>query len=207
MSLIVITAPTSEPVSVADAKLSPSFRVSVATDDTPIGALITAARELGEAITKRAFMPTTFEYVLDEFPFGLRGYLRRYEIVLPCPPLVSVTSIKYIDANGTEQTLSPSVYTVLTYPDVSGQSEPGKVFLASGQSWPSIKDVPDAVRIRYVAGYATAAAVPGPIKTWITMRAGTMYDNPQAIVVGATVEKIQRDFIDGLLDPYRVISF
>jgi hypothetical protein len=34
-----------------------------------------------------------------------------------------------------------------------------------------------------------------------------MYDNPQAIVVGSTVMSIPRDFIDGLLDPYRVLSF
>lgn len=193
MALIVITAPTSEPVSVVDAKASPSFRVTVSGDDTPVGALITAARELGEAITKRAFMPTTFEYVLDEFPC--------FSVALPCPPLVSVTSVKYIDVNGAEQTLAVTEYTV----DVT--SEPGRVCLAYNKSWPGTRDVPNAVRIRYVAGYATALLVPGPIKTWITMRAGTLYDNPQGIVVGQTVMNVPRDFIDGLLDPFRVITF
>jgi len=35
------------------------------------------------------------------------------------------------------------------------------------------------------------------------MRVGTMYDNPQAIVVGQAVATVPRDFIDGLLDDYR----
>jgi uncharacterized phiE125 gp8 family phage protein len=200
MPLIVVTPPTTEPVTIAEAKLSPSFRVSVSGDDAQIGSLITAARELGEAITKRAFMPTTFEYVLDEFPYS-RGWLRQssFEIALPCPPLISVTSIKHIDSNGVEQTLAPTEYVVDT------NSEPGRVYLAYGKSWPSLRDTPNAIRIRYVAGYA--GAVPEAIKTWIKMRAGTMYDNPQAIVVGSTVMSIPRDFIDGLLDPYRVLSF
>jgi uncharacterized phiE125 gp8 family phage protein len=194
MPLIVITPPTSEPVTVPEAKESPAFRVTDAADDLAIGSLIKTARELGEAITKRAFLPTTYEYVLDEFPFS--------EIILPCPPLVSVTSIKYIDTNGAEQTLAPSTYAV----DVN--EEPGVVRLAYGKSWPGTRDFPNCVRVRYLAGYASATVVPAAIKTWIMMRAGTMYDNPHAIALGSTVMNvIPRDFIDGLLDPFRVVSF
>lgn len=189
MPLIVITPPTMDPVSVSEAKSHPAFHVDGSEDDSAIAGLIASARGKGEAITRRAFMPQTLELVLDEFP---------RVIVLPCPPLVSVTSIKYIDGDGVEQTLSASMYSVDT------SSEPGKIVEAYGQSWPSTRDIPNAVRVRYVAGYASAALVPAEIKTWITIIAATMYDNSQAIVVGQTVASIPRDFIDGLLDPYRI---
>jgi len=39
------------------------------------------------------------------------------------------------------------------------------------------------------------------------MLAGTLYDNPQGLVVGQTVMNVPRDFTDGLLDPYRIITF
>ena len=193
MALTLITPPTVEPITAAEAKASPSFRVSVATDDADITVLIKAAREIAETITRRAFITQTWELVLDGFPTG--------GIELYCPPIQSVTSIKYIDTDGEEQTLGPLLYSV------DDDSEPGLITPAYGETWPSTREQINAVRVRYVAGYGAAADVPAAIKTWIKMRAGTLYDNPQGIVVGQTVMNVPRDFIDGLLDPFRVISF
>jgi len=193
MGLILITPAAAEPIDVSEAKASPSLRVATATDDTDIGVLIATARDMAETITRRAFVTQTWEYVLDGFPTG--------GIVLPMPPLQSVTSIKYIDTDGTQQTLDALLYAVDT------DSEPGLVVPAYGESWPSTRDEVNAVRVRFVAGYGDAADVPAAIKTWIKMRVGTLYDNPQALVVGQTVMNVPRDFIDGLLDGYRVISF
>jgi uncharacterized phiE125 gp8 family phage protein len=193
MALIVITPPASEPVTPAEAKASPSFRVTGTTDDADITVLIKAARETAEAITRRALITQTLELVLDAFPTG--------GIDLYCPPIQSITSIKYIDTDGVEQTLSSALY------DLDSDTEPGMVAPAYGESWPATLDQINAVRVRYVAGYGAAADVPAAIKTWIKMRAGTLYDNPQAIVVGNLVTELKRDFVDGLLDPYRIITF
>lgn len=193
MALIVIDPPTSEPVTPAEAKASPSFRVVGATDDADITALIKTARETAEAITRRAFITQTLELVLDGFPTG--------GIELYCPPIQSVTSIKYIDTDGVEQTLSSDLY------DLDSDSEPGMVAPAYGESWPATQDQINAVRVRYVAGYGAAADVPASIKTWIKMRAGTLYDNPQGIITGTITATIHRDYLDGLLDPYRIITF
>jgi hypothetical protein len=57
--------------------------------------------------------------------------------------------------------------------------------------------------VRFVAGFGAAAAVPEDIKSWIKIMVGTMYDNPQALVVGQTVAAIPRNFVDALLDDYR----
>jgi hypothetical protein len=48
--------------------------------------------------------------------------------------------------------------------------------------------------------------VPEDIKTWIKITVGTLYDNPQAVVMGGfgqTMVPIPRTFFDALLDDYR----
>lgn len=113
------------------------------THDTLITSLITAAREFAEHYTGRALAAQTLEGALDCFPSC--DY-----VDLPMPPVASVTSIKYTDTAGVEQTLSPSAYALSLY----GLSN--RVNLAANSTWPSTQDVPDAVRVRFVAGYTTA---------------------------------------------------
>jgi len=193
MGLTLIQAPSEEPITVEEAKASPSLRVTTAAADTDIGTLITTARDTAETITRRAFITQTWELVLDGFPSG--------GIVLPMPPLQSVASIKYIDDNGDQQTLNALLYAV----DID--SEPGLVVPAYGESWPYTRDEVNAVRVRFVAGYGSKGDVPEAIKTWIKMRVGTLFVNSTTIVTGTIVEVLKRDYVDGLLDPYRVISF
>ena len=193
MGLILITPAAAEPIDVSEAKASPSLRVATATDDTDIGVLIATARDMAETITRRAFVTQTWEYVLDGFPTG--------GIVLPMPPLQSVTSIKYIDTDGTQQTLDALLYAVDT------DSEPGLVVPAYGESWPSTRYEVNAVRVRFVAGYGDASDVPEALKTWAKIRVGTLYAQREALVVGQTVMAVPRDFVDALLDSYRVYTF
>jgi len=193
MGLTLIQAPNEEPITVEEAKASPSLRITTAANDTDIGTLIATARDTAETITRRAFVTQTWELVLDGFPSG--------GIVVPLPPLQSVASIKYIDDNGDQQTLNPLLYAVDT------DSEPGLVVPAYGETWPSTRDEVNAVRVRFVAGYGSKDNVPEAIKTWIKMRVGTLFVNSTTIVTGTIVEALKRDYVDGLLDPYRVITF
>lgn len=190
MALTVISGPAEEPISVAEAKASPSLRVDATTDDVAIGGLITAARKMAEARALHAFVTQTLELVLDGFPDG--------GIEVPMPPLQSVTSVKYIDTDGVEQTLDSSLYAV------DADSIPGIIVPAYGETWPTdVRDEINAVRVRFVAGFGGAVLVPEDIKAWIKIMVGTMYDNPQALVVGQTVTSVPRNFVDALLDDYR----
>ena len=189
MALTLITPAAEEPITVAEAKASPSLRVATATDDTAIGTLITTARKLAETYTLHALVTQTWELVLDGFPTG--------GIIVPMPPLQSVSSIKYIDGNGDEQTLDALLYSV------DDDSIPGLIVPAYGETWPVTRDEVNAVRVRFVAGFGDASDVPEDIKSWIKIMVGTMYDNPQAVIVGQTVETIPRNFVDALLDDYR----
>ena len=65
-------------------------------------------------------------------------------------PVASITSVKYTDLAGAEQTLAGSAYALSLYGD-SRRLAP-----TFGNTWPSTRDVPDAVRVRFVAGYTTA---------------------------------------------------
>src|SRR5512139_2020471 len=103
MGVKLITAPTSEPVTLAEAKAQ--CRVDISTDDVLIGNLITAAREYCELHDWRVYMPQTWELYLDDWP-------KTQNIEIPKPPLQSVTSFKYIDEDGVETTLDSGQYFV-----------------------------------------------------------------------------------------------
>ncbi|PUB82390.1 MAG: hypothetical protein DBP02_15160 [gamma proteobacterium symbiont of Ctena orbiculata] len=134
----VINPPVDEPLTLGEAKEHLREPASLSAHDTQIEALIKAAREYAEEYTRRAFITQTIEMRLDDFAD---------EIELPKPPLQSVISIEYFDADGVLQTLATSVYSVDT------TSTPGRVTLNDGESWPGTKDTTNAVIITFTAGY------------------------------------------------------
>lgn len=143
MAYKVVTAVATEPVSLAEARLQIKAD-SDTSEDTLITAWITAAREAAEHYTGRALAGQTLEMALDEFP--------AYEddvITLDMPPVATITSVKYTDTAGEEQTISASAYALSLY------GEARKLAPTFGNYWPSTQDIPDAVRIRYVTGYTT----------------------------------------------------
>lgn len=147
--LILIQAATVLPTDEATAKLF--ARIDHNVDDALVTAFIQSAVEKVQDYIRGALLEQTWELVLDAFPCE--------EIELPLPPLIEVTSVKYIDADGVEQTLDEDVYQVVK------DAERGRFSLAPGQTWPSTKcGINAAVRIRFKAGYGTVAtAVPRPI--------------------------------------------
>lgn len=167
----LITAPTAEPVSVAELKAH--LRVTHSADDSYLGTLIQAAREHAEQQTGRALAEQTREYTADAFPSS--GVLR-----LGFAPVVSISSVKYLDETGAEQTLAATVYTVDT------QSEPGALVLKVDKDWPDAAKLPAAVRVRYVCG-----AAPRPLlKQAILFIAAHWYEQRLPVNVGNIVNEI-----------------
>ena len=190
MALKLITAPTTYPVTLAEAKLH--CKVDASDDDALITALITAATEVCEQKLGRAIMAQTWEVTLDAFP----DYVE-----LTRTPVQSITSVKYYDTSGVEQTLSGSAYSFAQ--DDFGFARVDPVY---GTEWPTARDQINAVAVRYVAGYANAAAVPEGIKQWVKLMVSTMYENreTEAYSSRAVSTTVQMQFVDGLLDRYKV---
>ena len=188
MSLRLVTAPTTPALSLAEAKVH--LRVDSNAEDTLIESLVTAATDMAEQQTRRALMQQTWELTLDAFPTAFE---------LTRVPVQSIASVKYTDISGVEQTLGPSAYTL----DTSDGYGFAYVKPAYGTEWPSARK---GVKVRYVAGYADAAAVPEPIVQWIKLMVSTMFDNreTEAYSSRAVSTTVRMQFVDRLLDRYCV---
>ena len=143
----------------------------VSQDETLLSDFITTARQQAEEITGRALITQTWYYYLNDWPGD--DFIK-----LPYAPLASVTSVSYTDTDGTTSTLSSSDYSVDT------DSEPGRIVLDYGESWPSVSLAPkNPICVEYVCGYgATSASVPKPILIWIRALITFLYENRTAPV-------------------------
>lgn len=168
----VVTEPTAEPLS-RDA-LKSHLRITHDLEDDYLDGLITSARRWVEVYLKRRLVTATHRLTLDSF-YGARDCCDSYyysggEIRLPSPPLQSVSSVTYVDTNGSSTTHASSNYQADIY------SQPGRVKPVYGQSWPSARCQMNAVTIQYVCGYGAASAVPANIVHAIKMYAGLLYE-------------------------------
>lgn len=189
MSLKLITAPTTEPITLAEAKLH--LRVTNNSEDNLITALIKSAMGLCEEETCSLIMPQVWEKTLDNFPNAIE--LETY-------PVSSIVSVKYLDTSGVEQTLSSVSYTL----DNAGDRRSSWVVPAHGYIWPSTYSGINGVKVRFNAGYADAASVPQPLKQWMLLQIGHWYANRESVNIGSSVSKL--DYVDNLIHPYRLYS-
>lgn len=128
------------------------------------------------------------------------------EIELKFGPVSAVDSITYFDEDGVEQTLSTSLYEVIT-----GEIT-GHVIKAANTVWPTLDERRRAVKITYTAGFGDADTIPFPInhsiKKAITLLASHFYRNPSAtyaeprtIVVNRVIEYGLKEFVGFLRVP------
>lgn len=169
MALKINTEPTTEPLNIERVKTHLRLEEDEHEEDEYIEDLIKAARKDCEAFQNRAYITQTWELWLDGWPDG-------DEIKIPLPPLASVSSVKYYDTSDSEATFSSDYYFV------DSKSEPGRVVLKDGQSWPTTTLRPaNGVCVTFVAGYGAASAVPENIKRAILLLIGHLYENRETV--------------------------
>lgn len=169
----------SEPITTTEAKLH--LKVDVTDDDTLIDRLIKAARRSCEMYTERSFITQTWKAYGDSFP---------ETIELIKGPVISVTSVQYVDSDGVTQTYSTDDYTVDIQGDVAR--------IKPVDSWPDIDDIMNAVIVTYQAGYGSASDVPEDIKAAMLLIIGKLYQDREDTV------KRMPTHAQWLLDPYKV---
>src|SRR3990167_10126611 len=169
--LDLVTAPTSEPLSVADAKAH--LNVDFADDDAKIGNYISAARAAAEVVLKMSLLYTVWRYRIDgSFP---------WEIRLPIGPLRTATglSIAYVDDAGVSQALAASIYQV-------SLGDTGVIRPAYGETWPATRPMMDAVTVTFKAGEAAAADLRPAFIDAIRLEVGNRYAHRENQIVGVS---------------------
>ena len=205
MPLQLITPAAQEPVSILEARQH--LRVDFDDDDALISALISAARQAAEMLTGRQFITARWKLVLDSFPgpslmgvpAGVPFTLPGHAILLPKGPVQGVVTITYLDMAGVLQTMPAANYAQ----DLA--CEPARITPVFGQIWPIPLPQIGAVSVTFDAGYGAPEQVPEGIKSWIKLRVGSLYAHREDVAALSRGRIEPLPFLDGLLDPYRMV--
>lgn len=188
MAITTVTAASAEPVSLLEAKAH--LRLVGTDEDAYLAAIIPAAREAIENITGRAIVSTRFKLVLDSFPAC-------DTIELPRNPVSAVHSVKYYNASSVLTTFSSGSYIADT------SSEPARIVLKNGYSWPDTWSDINAVEIEFTAGYGDAGSdAPPSFRHAILLFLDHLYAN-RSVVQGTQVYEVPHT-ISLLVLPYKI---
>lgn len=198
MATTLVTPPAAEVITLAEAKAH--ARVEIDDDDGLIAGYAIAARVHLEGETRRAFLTQTWDLTLDYgWPVVREDGRHLNRIVLPRPPVQSVTSITYIDSAGATQTLAADQYKL-------AKASTGEWFVepAYGVTWPSVRSEMAAITVRFVAGYGSNPGdVPEPLRQAMLLLIGHFYENREAINIGNIVNELPFA-VAALVFPFRV---
>lgn len=192
MSLSVLVPPAGEIITVDEAKSQ--CRVTHGLDDAWFADdAIPAAVQAVEDRTARQLFRATLVQPLDRWPCSGVIELKR-------SPVVSVSSITYLDMAGATQTWAASNYRV-DAPNAR-TSRRARIGLAYGATWPSIQDVINAVSVTFIAGYGTSAdTVPPRLRRAMKMLIGHWYENRETVLVGTISKEVELGF-ESLIGDY-----
>lgn len=208
--MLTLVTPPVPVITVPDAKAH--LRVDHADDDLLIAGLLEAATSHVSETTGRAIGVQTWDLTLNapwdvyhhnqlSASYWLATGAGRYGLTglrLPKPPLRSVDSITYRDADGVNQTFAAGGY------EVGGVGAEGTVHLLEGVSFPSVYAGPGAIKVRFTAGY-DADTVPAGIRLAILLLVGHWYETRETVNIGNISGELPFT-TSALLAPYRVFA-
>lgn len=155
-----------DPVTLAVAKQHLRIDSATAAEDTELTAIISAATQYAEAITKRDLRGSTVTKVLSQFPYSSN----RTALGIPLykGPVASVTELKYFDTDDVEQTVAGSNYRIVTNYGMS------TLYPAMSGTWPTdCNNEPGNITLTYVID----GTIPEAIQQAILLIVGSLYEN------------------------------
>ena len=105
-------------------------------------------------------------------------------------PVTSVTSITYDSGASPRPTLAADQYMVIS------RQHGSYITPSYGAQWPTPRNIPEAIRIRFVAGYTD---VPEPLKHAIHMLVAHWYENREVL---SNMSEIPYG-VESLISPHR----
>lgn len=211
LALIVPPDYTAQPVVSLD-QAKAQLNVEHGEDDDLLRVMIDAAVrhiDAGNGWLGRALRPQTWEWRAAAFPAG--------EIVLPYPPQIAVSSVKYLDPDGVDTTLSSSTgYRVF---GLGVDTRCARIVPPYGGSWPAARCDIESVRVRFTCGYDASQVddddtplpdrLPETIVQWLLLVIGTLYAHRESVTAsaaGVNAIKALPPHILEMLSPLRVYS-
>ena len=137
----VSVQPLVEPITVEDARLHLDLDDNYY--DSQLSQLITVARKRVEQDSRRSLVSQTHVLSMDTFPTS--GVIE-----IPTAPVISVTSVTYVDTNDAVQTFSDTKYSV------DSNNTPSRIVINDGEDFPTVRGHYDDIKVTYVAGYGTS---------------------------------------------------
>lgn len=190
----LVTAPTSQIVTLDEAKEHLRLGCEPHPDDAYVGLLINAATLATENFIRQRLSTQTWDTFFDAFP-ALGNIFLLHDL----SPVQSITFIQYIDENNTTQTLSTDIY------ELDNASKPARIYEKDDQEWPDFLNIRNAVTIRSVVGYADASSVPEPIKQAIKIMIEGLYEHRSTVEPGVSIAEVPGQIAyEALLAPYRI---
>lgn len=196
MALTRVIAPTDEPLTLDEVR--EHLRIVGTDQDNYLARLIAAARSRAERITKRALITQTWRVTVDEFPEWFN---------IPKAPLQSVLSINYLDSDGATVALYDSSSPQVGVADfvIDTQSDPARVLLAYGITWPTPVVQANAVSLTFEAGYGDHAEdVPEDLRLAMLLMIGHWFEHRESVS-----EEDYKDVPQSamwILEDYRVLT-
>ncbi len=158
MAWSIITPPYAEPIHLDEAK--EHVRLEETFDDGQMTRTIRRMVSDYERVVERSLVTRTIRLSLSSWgegikasSLGLASYGSSGLIHLPAAPLCYISSIQYVDTLGVTQTWSSTLYQTFSNPEESWLAP------AYGQFFPYVRPQLEAIKINYVAGYATPFTV------------------------------------------------
>jgi uncharacterized phiE125 gp8 family phage protein len=187
MSSILLTAPATEPLSLAEAKAY--LRVETGDDDAVIGALIAGSSIHVEAQTRRALITQSWRISVDAWPDD--GRL----MILPAP-LQALTAVRVYDFDNAAHTIDTAAFVL---------DRGGSALIFAPWALPAPGRVAAGIELDVTVGYGDAAIdVPEALRQAIRLLVAHWYENRGLVTAGTSTVLPQT--VAALIAPYRVLS-
>ncbi|TAK49744.1 MAG: hypothetical protein EPO23_00475 [Xanthobacteraceae bacterium] len=188
MPAYLLTAPAAEPLSLDDARRY--LRVEHDDDDATIAALIAAARNHVEALTRRVLITQTWRFVRDDWPGDGRIRLRM-------GPLRGLSAARLIDAQGTAAALDAGLFVA---------DRASNTLTASPWALPVPGRATAGIELDIALGFGPAPEdVPDMLRHAIRMLVAHWYENRGLVGIGQSVAMMPPT-VAAMLTSFRAVS-
>lgn len=186
-SLRLVSGPSQDVLTLDQVKAH--LRVQDDDEDELIRTYLKAATAYAESFMGLSLIDQTWDYYFDAFP------LSSLPIKLPRSPLIEV--LEFVSEGAGFAAYS-----------VDYATEPARLYLTTGASWPSVTGLTSVGRIQFRSGFVDLSGsptgqVPSDILSAILLIVGTLYATRETVIVGQTPALVPWS-ADALLRRHRI---